>query len=57
MRRLPQGLRKVDKNEFVLQMMHSNEKLNKAAFVLESRIGTEWSKLNEEKLPRQSIRW
>lgn len=56
MKRLPKGLRRISKEEFVnktLAMKEEKELLTS----FNERVGVEWSKINEKTDSKRSIRW
>lgn len=58
MRRIPQGLRKIQKEELITQLSHPhNDKISTDVEVLESRIGEDWSNIDTENVTKQAIRW
>lgn len=58
MRRIPKGFRKVQKDELFSGLSRRKSGgLTADVEALESRIGVDWSKLDDEKVTKQVIRW
>ena len=58
MRRIPSGLRKISKDELLTQLTNRfDERFTQDAEVIESRVGNPWSKPEDEKITKRSIRW
>lgn len=58
MRRIPSGLRKISKDELLTQLTNRlDERFTQDAEAIESRVGNPWSKPEDEKITKRSIRW